>query len=124
MPTGTVKFFRADKGFGFIVPDEGGPDLFVHISGLADGTAVPTQGMRVTFELGTDRKSNKTRRPTSNWLEMITAGDEIEGVRGIAVHDATPNEQTLPALDSRGRRISSAPSQRAKVRCLLSSSNG
>jgi len=51
MPTGTVKWFSDDKGFGFITPDEGSRDLFVHHSGIAmDGYRSLAEGLRVSYE--------------------------------------------------------------------------
>jgi CspA family cold shock protein len=51
MPTGTVKWFRDDKGFGFITPDEGGRDLFVHFSGVVgDGYRSLGEGTKVSYE--------------------------------------------------------------------------
>ena len=51
MPTGTVKWFSDDKGFGFITPDEGSRDLFVHHSSIvADGYRSLPEGARVTYE--------------------------------------------------------------------------
>jgi CspA family cold shock protein len=51
MPTGTVKWFSDDKGFGFITPDEGDRDLFVHHSGIAmEGYRSLAEGMRVSYE--------------------------------------------------------------------------
>jgi CspA family cold shock protein len=54
---GTVKFFNATKGFGFIEPDEGGKDVFVHATALeAAGIRALNEGDRVSFELEDDRK--------------------------------------------------------------------
>ncbi len=55
--TGTVKFFNADKGYGFIAPDEGGGDAFVHISALEQsGMTTLQQDQRVSYDLEPDRK--------------------------------------------------------------------
>jgi len=55
--TGTVKFFNTDKGYGFIAPDAGGQDAFVHISAVERaGLGTLNQNQRVSYELETDRR--------------------------------------------------------------------
>ena len=55
--TGTVKFFNTDKGFGFITPEEGGKDVFVHISAVqASGMTTLSENQRVTFDTEDDRR--------------------------------------------------------------------
>jgi CspA family cold shock protein len=57
MITGTVKFFNADKGYGFIAPETGGADAFVHISAVERaGMRTLDKDQRVTYELETDRR--------------------------------------------------------------------
>ena len=57
MITGTVKFFNADKGFGFIAPETGGNDAFVHISAVERaGLRTLDKDQRVSYELETDRR--------------------------------------------------------------------
>lgn len=54
--TGTVKFFNNDKGFGFIKPDGGAKDVFVHISAVqASGMSELAEGQKVTFDVEPDR---------------------------------------------------------------------
>ena len=56
MPTGTVKWFNANKGFGFIEPDEGDSDVFVHVTAvLESGLGSLDEGDRVSFELVENR---------------------------------------------------------------------
>jgi len=58
MATGTVKWFNSTKGFGFIQPDNGGPDAFVHISAVERaGLRDLQEGQKLTYELIADRKS-------------------------------------------------------------------
>ena len=57
MITGTVKFFNADKGYGFIAPEGGGDDAFVHISAVEQaGMRTLDRDQRVSYELETDRR--------------------------------------------------------------------
>ena len=56
MQTGTVKWFNATKGYGFIAPDQGGADAFVHISAVERaGMTTLTEGQRLSYELQTGR---------------------------------------------------------------------
>lgn len=56
MPTGTVKFFNTAKGFGFIQPEDGSKDVFVHVSAVqAAGMQTLREGQRVSFEIKTER---------------------------------------------------------------------
>ena len=61
MPTGTVKWFNATKGYGFIQPDQGGPDVFVHISAVErSGMNGLNDGDTVSFDLENDPRKGKT----------------------------------------------------------------
>ena len=61
MTTGTVKWFNSQKGFGFIQPDNGGADAFVHISAVERaGLDRLTEGQKVEYDVVTDPRSRKT----------------------------------------------------------------
>jgi len=62
MPSGVVKWFNEEKGFGFIKPDDGQTDVFVHVSALQkSGLAGLQDGQKVEFELMEDRKTGKSK---------------------------------------------------------------
>jgi CspA family cold shock protein len=61
MPTGSVKMFSADRGYGFIKPDGGGADIFFHVSSVRKGNGEPEPGASVTFEVGVDERSGRPR---------------------------------------------------------------
>jgi cold shock protein len=60
MTTGTVKFYNGSKGYGFIAPDDGGKDVFVHATALQRaGLTGLHEGQKVTFDVQTDARSGK-----------------------------------------------------------------
>ena len=61
MATGTVKWFNSTKGFGFIQPDAGGADVFVHISAVERaGMTSLVEGQKISFEIEQDRRTGKS----------------------------------------------------------------
>ena len=60
MKTGTVKFYNSQKGFGFIEPDDGGKDVFVHATALeVAGMRGLVEGQKISFDVEADRRSGK-----------------------------------------------------------------
>ena len=60
MATGTVKWFNEQKGYGFITPDQGGKDVFVHISAVErSGLPGLREGQKISYEVQADRRSGK-----------------------------------------------------------------
>jgi cold shock protein len=61
MASGTVKWFNSQKGFGFIQPSSGGPDIFVHISAVERaGMSNLNEGQKVSYEVVADRRTGKS----------------------------------------------------------------
>ncbi len=65
MPQGTVKWFNSEKGYGFITPDEGGDDLFVHFSGISgSGFKSLEEGQKVSYEATQGQKGMQAENVT------------------------------------------------------------
>ena len=72
MPFGVVKWFNNAKGFGFIAPDDGGPDVFAHFSAVnMDGFRTLKQGAKVSFDVSTGPKGNIA----NNIVEISASGN-------------------------------------------------
>ncbi|MEJ1160722.1 cold-shock protein [Prosthecomicrobium sp. N25] len=71
---GTVKFFNAEKGYGFITPDEGGADVFVHVSAVErSGLGVLDKGQKISFETEPDKRG---KGPKAVNLQVLSGGAE------------------------------------------------
>lgn len=69
MTIGTVKWFNTEKGFGFITPDDGPPDTFVHITAVQRaGLSGLTEGQKISYEIVKDRRTGKA---TADNLQML-----------------------------------------------------
>jgi CspA family cold shock protein len=80
MATGTVKWFNATKGFGFIQPEDGGSDVFVHVSAVERaGLSALNEGDQVAYELEQDRRSGKT---SAGGLQVLSAAPPGAGGDG------------------------------------------
>ena len=74
MPTGSVKWFNQRKGFGFIMPDEGGSDVFVHVTAVqAAGLDTLADGQRIVYELGQGKDG---REIAANLKPLDAAADQ------------------------------------------------
>jgi CspA family cold shock protein len=80
MSTGTVKWFNPQKGFGFIQPDDGGKDVFVHIGAVERaGMSSLQEGQKLSYELVADRRSGKSSADQLRAVLMGLVEDEPEG---------------------------------------------
>jgi CspA family cold shock protein len=67
MLNGKIKMFNEEKGFGFIVPDNGGADIFFHVSALREGEEI-VKGATVSYAMGVDAKSGKDKATSVDLL--------------------------------------------------------
>ena len=95
MPAGTVKYFNAAKGFGFITADGGGPDVFVHATAVEKAELAPlTEGQRLNYEIESDPKGQKAVKLTT------VSGEPAPAVpsRPVTVASAIPSHGPVPDL--------------------------
>ena len=91
MATGTVKYFNTTKGFGFITPEGGGADVFVHATAVElAGMSALAEGQRVSFEVETDQKGSKAVK-----LRRTSADGETANASDTAVSSSAAAPSTL-----------------------------
>ncbi len=81
MATGTVKFYNSAKGYGFIQPDDGGKDVFVHVTALERaGMRDLVEGQKVSFDVEADRRTGKSSTQHSR---RVIGSDHNAGARQV-----------------------------------------
>lgn len=93
MPTGTVKWFNNAKGYGFILPDQGGEDLFVHYTSIVmDGYKTLKAGQNVSFDVVKGGKGLHATNIRTPDVEASSTSDDA---------DSVPNAETTEAAESK-----------------------
>ncbi|MBO21821.1 MAG: hypothetical protein CMM26_05525 [Rhodospirillaceae bacterium] len=84
MPTGTVKFFNTTRGFGFIAPDDGGKDVFVHVTAVEQaGMGTLTEGQKVNFQVQDDQRGPKAVDLSAARVSDVPEGPGLGPVRSL-----------------------------------------
>ncbi len=112
MPQGTVKWFNDEKGFGFIEPDDGSEDVFVHHSGIAGSRGFKSleEGEKVSYELTRGRKgmqaTNVSKAPVRGSVarETVTVPKELEAAAGVLAEHFDPDELYWAMIDAARER--------------------
>ncbi len=114
MPQGTVKWFNEEKGYGFITPDDGGEDLFVHHTGIAgSGFKSLEEGESVSYEVAQGRKGmqavnvskGSTDRPDSSDTEnFLRIPLEVEGAARNLIEHFDPDDLYWAMVEAARRR--------------------
>ena len=97
---GTLKNWHAERGFGFVAPDEGEQDIFVHISAFARDGRQPTVGERLTFEVQPDRNGKRSA------VRVRRAGDAAPSPRAVQRHPRRSDRREREGTGLFGRLIS------------------
>lgn len=94
MPTGTVKFFNEQKGYGFIAPDDGSEDAFVHISAVERaGMGTLREKQRIGYDLEQDRRGKMAASNIRAADEPEQETAEIQGIADPATDESQPAGQ-------------------------------
>jgi CspA family cold shock protein len=118
MPSGRVRFFDADKGFGFIAKDDGGDEVYVHASALPEGVATLKKGQRVEFGLIDGRRGEQaiSLRLLENPVSLSKATRKSPEQMAVIVEDLIKMLDVLGKLPpTTGTPTPSRPSNTAHV---------